>query len=502
MSFFTITTGNGLNFSEKNINGSTVPINATTATTATTITTTTDNTNTTCYIPFSKTTAGNNTALFVDDITGPLTYNPSTSTLTCTNFNGSASGVTVTDNNTNLMYPVMIQGTAGENKQLYADITTSPFSYSASTGTLTTPQLNCSALNTTGTSPTCTLWSSIVSSNVNMMNSFATGTINFGTNLTTGTINIGANAQTTGNINIGSATSTTGALNVLCDLNCSKDVIAPSFIGPATEVLTTSDNSNTTCYIPFIKTTASTNSALFVDDTTGPLTYNPSLGGLTVSILVCPRYDSSSNSANCSLFGNTTTGNIVIANSITTGSVSIASTAQTTGNINIGSTTATTGLCNIRPPLVLSRQIQTTNSATYPPNAVNHLGYTVSILGAFFSEVSLPSSTNVNLYSVSFTSANYGTYLFICNAIITPSNTTIDRQVEISISTVTTAIQAPHFAMQFIPKTVGSAPQLTLSRVIQIYADTTVYLVGYCQGSSATVQTILNNGLFSYTRIA
>jgi len=196
----------------------------------TALNTTSDNSNTTCYIPFSKTTAGNNTALFLDDTVSPLSYNPSTSTLTATNFNGSASGVTVTDNNSNLLYPVMIQGTAGDNKQLYADITTSPFSYSASTGTLTTPQLNCTTLNSTGTSPTCNLWNTIVSSNVNMMNSFATGTINFANNLTTGTINIGANAQTTGNINIGSATSTTGALNVLCDLNCSKDVIAPSFI--------------------------------------------------------------------------------------------------------------------------------------------------------------------------------------------------------------------------------------------------------------------------------
>ena len=312
-----------------------------------TINTTSDNSNTTCYIPFSKTTAGNNTALFLDDSTTPLTYNPSTSTLTATNFNGSASGVTVTEDNSNLLYPVMIQGSVGNNKQLYADIATTPFAYSASTGTLSPTQLSCSTINQTAVTNTCSLWTGL-----------------------------------------------------------------------------------------------------------------------------------------------------------TTGSVNIASTAQTTGSITLGSTTTTTGLCNIRPPLVLSRQLQTTNNATYLPNAVNHLGYTFSILGALFLAVSLPASTNVNLYNISFTSANYGTYLFICNTIITPSDTTIDRQVEISISTATATIQAPHFAMQFIPKAVGSAPQLTLSRVIQIYADTTVYLVGYCQGSSATVQTTLNNGLFSYTRIA
>ena len=41
-----------------------------------------DNTNGTYYIPFSKVAGGTEGALFVDDTTGPLTYNPSTATLT------------------------------------------------------------------------------------------------------------------------------------------------------------------------------------------------------------------------------------------------------------------------------------------------------------------------------------------------------------------------------------------------------------------------------------
>jgi hypothetical protein len=55
---------------------------------ATTVTTTNDNTSGTYYIPFVKNNAPANQQLFTDDVAGssPLTYNPSTSTLTSTLF--------------------------------------------------------------------------------------------------------------------------------------------------------------------------------------------------------------------------------------------------------------------------------------------------------------------------------------------------------------------------------------------------------------------------------
>ena len=56
---------------------------ASSALTSGAITTITDNTNTICYIPFIKTTANLSSVLYVDDTTGPLSYNPSTSTLVC-----------------------------------------------------------------------------------------------------------------------------------------------------------------------------------------------------------------------------------------------------------------------------------------------------------------------------------------------------------------------------------------------------------------------------------
>jgi hypothetical protein len=69
---------------------------ATTATTATNITTTSDNTSGTYYIPFSKTTAGTSTAIYLDDTTTALTYNPSTSSLSSVQYVASASGSTNT----------------------------------------------------------------------------------------------------------------------------------------------------------------------------------------------------------------------------------------------------------------------------------------------------------------------------------------------------------------------------------------------------------------------
>jgi hypothetical protein len=241
---------------------------------------------------------------------------------------------------------------------------------------------------------------------------------------------------------------------------------------------------------------------LFVDDTTGPLTYNPSLGGLTVSILVCPRYDSSSNSANASHFGNTTTGNITIANAQTTGSTSIMGTGQTTGHLFLGSTNCTTGLCQIRPQLVCSRQIRTTNSNAYQPTSnVLDLGYSSSIFGSSFITNVLVSNTITTVASFSFTSANFGTYLFSSSVIITPDDVTANRQIDSSIA-VASGLEAPYFARAYVSSSSPNPPTLNLTRIIPIYVNMSIILTCRCQNSSATILTSGLNGLFTYTRIA
>jgi hypothetical protein len=177
--------------------------------------------------------------------------------------------------------------------------------------------------------------------------------------------------------------------------------------------------------------------------------------------------------------------------------------SQTTGSVNIGATTATTGLCNVRPPLVLSRQLQTTNTATYPPNIATHLGFTVQTLGSSFTTTSISANTNTNLFSYSFTSANYGTYSFSAIVALSPNDNTASRQLILAISqSSATVVFTPFLDMKYSTANVGY-PYLNVQGVLQIYSGSpTIYLVAYCLGSAASVQTSNTTSHFSYTRIA
>ena len=116
--------------------------NADSATSATTIRTTSDNTSGNYYIPFSKTTAGASTSLYLDDSTTPLIYNPSTNYLTATKFIGDLSGnavsatnVAITDQPTTntTYYLTFVTATTG-NQPTYVDSST--LTYNSSTNLL------------------------------------------------------------------------------------------------------------------------------------------------------------------------------------------------------------------------------------------------------------------------------------------------------------------------------------------------------------------------------
>lgn len=306
----------------------------------------------------------------------------------------------------------------------------------------------------------------------------ATHYLNFSDSSSTGVGNI----QKTDGLQFNPSTDILTITNGVNSLN-----LSPTS-NPATSISVTDTNTGGPYYPIFVD--GSGQKSIFTDSVTTPFTYNPSTGTLSPAQITCNVMNQTTTSSSCTLFSG-----------LTTGSVTIAGTAQTTGSINIGSTTTTTGLCNVRPPLVLSRQLRTTNSTSYSPSNVLDLGFTTTTFGSSFTTTALLASTNTNLMSYAFTSANYGTYLFTASCIITPTDTTAERQVLISISGSNGTITQPYYDMKFIP-IAGSAPQLTYTRVIQIYSATTIYLVGYCQGSSANVQTTTNNGLFTYTRIA
>ena len=103
--------------------------------------------------------------------TSNLYFNPSTQTLTSTNFTGnfngtSSSSATITTNSlttSTLCYPVFTSSTAGLSKALYVDDTPTTLTYNPSTGVLTSVNFTGSL---TGLASTATLATN--SSNVNL----------------------------------------------------------------------------------------------------------------------------------------------------------------------------------------------------------------------------------------------------------------------------------------------------------------------------------------------
>ena len=107
----------------------------------------TDNTVGPYYIPFSLTTNANANKLYIDNVTGPLSYDPSTSTLNCTTFSGTANiannvALTSDDTNTTCFIPFS-KTTSATSNQLFIDNVTSPLTYNPSNGAITAVINNC-----------------------------------------------------------------------------------------------------------------------------------------------------------------------------------------------------------------------------------------------------------------------------------------------------------------------------------------------------------------------
>ena len=273
--------------------------NATTATTASdanAIDITSSNTATLQYIPF-VTNAGTNKTVKIDDTTGPLTYLPSTGELSAITFtgalNGNASTATTATTanqvmcesiNANASYPIVMSSTTGTGeKSLLIDDTTTPLTYNPSTGKLSTNAIQIGTSATSGYVLTAD-----ASGNGTWQASSGGGTnattISLTSDNTSGTYYLPFSKTTTSTNNALYIDNATGPLSY----NPSTSTLtATTFSGTATNasnVVITSDNTSGTYYVPFSKTTAGTN-PLYIDDTTGPLTYNPSTGVLTSAVM-------------------------------------------------------------------------------------------------------------------------------------------------------------------------------------------------------------------------
>lgn len=122
------------------ISATTFSGNSTSSSTAVGVNLTSDNTLGTYFLPFSKTVTATGNSLFIDNTTTPLTYNPSTSTLTATSFAGAATtsnGVNLTSDNTAGSYFLTFSKTStATGNSLFIDNVTGPLTYNPSTGTM------------------------------------------------------------------------------------------------------------------------------------------------------------------------------------------------------------------------------------------------------------------------------------------------------------------------------------------------------------------------------
>jgi len=262
-------------------------------------------------------------------------------------------------------------------------------------------------------------------------------------------------------------------------------ITATTFDGSSSTIAITDTNDAAIFYPTFVSASGS-GQTLRADITASPLQYEPSPGRMTVITL---RSDYLAPTSSVSA--------VALYTGLSTGSISIMPT-QSSGSLNIGNTAVTSGLCNMRPPLVLSRQLQTTNSATYPPTVATHLGFTTQTLGSSFTTTALLASTNTNLMSYAFTSANYGTYLFTTHVTMVPSAFTTNQAI-IGVSNTSLNTNTPFNDLQSPNVSSGSA-HLNVTCVIPIYSAQTIYLVGFMNGFTASVNNALTH--FTYTRIA
>jgi hypothetical protein len=155
-----------------------------TATTAVGVNLTSDDTAGAYFIPFSKTTNATGNSLFIDNSVTPLSYNPNTSRLACSEFSGNLLGnatsstfVNTTNDNSNTAYNLVFCNGVSPTSGLLVDSVTAPLTYNPSTGTINTSSLTVVNISATiiaaeiqysgGVSPSATFAGTTLTVNLN-----------------------------------------------------------------------------------------------------------------------------------------------------------------------------------------------------------------------------------------------------------------------------------------------------------------------------------------------
>jgi len=224
--------------------------------------------NATHYINFSDSSATGTGSI---QKTAGISLNPSTNTVTATTFSGALSGTATNATNvavgnvtTGFYYPSFVNATSGNNP-----ITTSTgLTFNALLNVLTTTTFS-GSLNGTASNATNATNSTNVGTTVDTTTA-SNSPIGFFTNASgTQAVKVNSNLTFQPTTNTLRATTFEGALT--------------GTASSATNVGITSDNTSGTYYVPFVKTSGSGSKPLFIDDATGPLSYNPSTSTLSAS---------------------------------------------------------------------------------------------------------------------------------------------------------------------------------------------------------------------------
>jgi len=235
--------------------------NATSSTTTTTITVT-DNNGATTYFPVFTNASGVARTLNIDSVNSPLTYVPSTGTLSCPVFAGSSNAVALTPDNTAGSYYIPFSKTvASTNNTLYIDNeVVTPLTYNPSNSTLAATTFSG---NLSGNATTATTASTSQNINVTATSPATTYYLNMTASSS------GAILPVYGNLGL-SYNSGTGALT------------ATSFTGASASIVITDNVTNTTFY-PVFTNAVGTTQLLSIDSISSPLTYNPSTAIFTTN---------------------------------------------------------------------------------------------------------------------------------------------------------------------------------------------------------------------------
>ena len=299
-------------------------------------------------------------------------------------------------------------------------------------------------------------------------------------------------------------------------------------LGTATETVScpgsltfrlTEDNTNGTYYIPFSKSAAGVEGALFVDTVTSPLSYNPSVGRLTTTEYSGSLYNNQTVNGSVGFGTVTTSGAVNIATSLSTGALSIG-TGLTTGNITIGPSASGSPSSNVTimgrggwtgtfqvggnsvgasillaAPVTCNYTIQTSN--TVAPTTTRMLGYTTTKTTGWSNITN--AASNINSITIDGASIGFGVYRI--ELFINYTNGAATQDFRIGVSSTSATLQAP---LSVRSTTSGLDDGVYLSQTISAYTSTTFYIVA--QSSNAAGATLYTSGVrnstINLTRIA